>query len=154
MYCSTCGSLINDTLKYCKNCGVKLFKENEKEDKPESILDNLLTTLCVVAIFGFFFLIGLVAILLDKIINPQFIVLIVVIYLAALFSICYMLLSQVPKLIDAKLNKKSEQDETIQPAQLFAKNTAQLAEPHEPVMSVTENTTRTLEKWRLNETEF
>ncbi len=34
----------------------------------------------------------------------------------------------------------------IQPAQLYAKNTAQLEETREPVMSVTENTTRTLEK--------
>ncbi len=67
MYCSTCGNSINDTLKYCKNCGVKLAKDDEKEDTPESILDNLLTTLCFVAIFGFAFLVGLVVILLDKI---------------------------------------------------------------------------------------
>ncbi len=146
MYCSTCGSSINDTLKYCKNCGVKLVKGDEKEDTPESILDNLLTALCFVAIFGFAFLVGLVAILLDKIIAHQIVVLIVVIYLIALFGICYMLLSQVPKLIDAKLNKKSEQDETIQPVQLYAKNTAQLEEQRESVMSITENTTRTLEK--------
>jgi len=146
MYCSTCGSSINDTLKYCKNCGVKLSKDDEKEDTPESILDNLLTTLCFVAIFGFFFLVGLVAILLDKIIAHQIVILIVISYLAALFGICYMLLSQVPKLIDAKLNKKSERGENVQPAQLYAKNTARLEEPREPVMSVTENTTRTLEK--------
>ena len=146
MYCSKCGNLINDTLKYCKNCGVKLVKDDEKEDKPESILDNLLTTLCFIAIFGFGFLVGLVAILLDKVIASQFVVMIVLIYIAALFGICYMLLSQVPKLIDAKLNKQSEQGETIQPTQLYAKKTAQLAEPHEPVMSVTENTTRILEK--------
>jgi len=146
MYCSTCGSSINDTLKYCKNCGVKLSKDDEKEDTPESILDNLLTTLCFVAIFGFFFLVGLVAILLDKIIAHQIVILIVISYLAALFGICYMLLSQIPKLIDAKLNKKSEQGENVQPAQLYAKNTARLEEPREPVMSVTENTTRTLEK--------
>jgi len=105
-----------------------------------------LTALCFVAIFGFAFLVGLVAILLDKVIAHQIVVLIVVIYLVVLFGICYMLLSQVPKLIDAKLNKKSERSETIQPARLYAKNTAQLEEQHEPVMSVTENTTRTLEK--------
>ena len=96
--------------------------------------------------FGYLALVGLVAILLDKIIAHQIVVLIVVIYLIALFGICYMLLSQVPKLIDAKLNKKSEQDETIQPVQLYAKNTAQLEEQRESVMSITENTTRTLEK--------
>ncbi len=52
MYCSTCGSSINDTLKYCKNCGVKLAKGDEKEDTPESILDKLLTALCFVALGG------------------------------------------------------------------------------------------------------
>ena len=110
------------------------------------MLDDLLTALCLVAIFGFAFLVGLVAILLDKIIAPQVVVLIVMGYLAALFGICYMLLRQVPKLIDAKLNKNSERVETIQPEQLYARNTAQLAEPREPARSVTENTTRTLEK--------
>jgi len=146
MYCSTCGSSINDSLKYCKNCGVKLVNDGEKQDAHGAMLDDLLTTLCFVAIFGFAFLVGLVAILLDKVIAHQIVVLIVIGYLSTLFGICYMLLSQVPKLVDAKLNKKSERGEAIQPAQLYAKNTAQLAEPRESVTSVTENTTRTLEK--------
>jgi len=146
MYCSTCGSSISDSLKYCKNCGAKLVNDDEKQGTPGTMLDDLLTALCLVAIFGFAFLVGLVAILLDKIIAPQVVVLIVMGYLAALFGICYMLLRQVPKLIDAKLNKNSERVETIQPAQLYARNTAQLAEPREPARSVTENTTRTLEK--------
>ena len=92
MYCSTCGSSINDTLKYCKNCGVKLVKDDEKEDTPESILDNLLMALCFVAIFGFAFLVGLVAILLDKVITHQIVVLIVVIYLVgAVWHLLYAL---------------------------------------------------------------
>jgi len=147
MYCSRCGSSINDGLKYCKNCGVKLVKDEEKEDTPESILDNLLTTLCFVALGGLGILVGLVAVLLDKSVDFQLVAVIAVAYLVALFSTCFMLLSQIPKLIDAKLNKKSERvDETIRPAQLYAVNTAQLEEPREPVLSVTENTTRTLEK--------
>jgi len=146
MYCLTCGSSINNSLKYCKNCGVKLVKDDEKEDTPESILDNLLTTLCFVALGGLGILVGLVAVLLDKSVTHEAVVIIAITYLVALFGICYMLLNQVPKLITAKLNKKSERGETIQPAQLYAENTAQLKEPREPVMSVTESTTRTLEK--------
>jgi len=109
-------------------------------------LDNLLTALCFVALGGLGILVGLVSVLLGKSVDFQLVVVIAVIYLIALFGICYMLLSQVPKLINAKLNEKSERGETIQPAQLYARNTAQLAKPREPARSVTENTTRTLEK--------
>jgi len=146
MYCSTCGSSISGALKYCKNCGVKLVKDDEKEDTPESILDNLLTTLCFVALGGLGILVGLVAVLLGKSVYFQLVAVIAVTYLITLFGICYMLLSQIPKLIDAKLNNKSEQSERMQPEQLYAKNTAQLEEAREPIGSVTENTTRTLEK--------
>lgn len=145
MYCSTCGNSISGALKYCKNCGVKLVKD-EEEDTPESILDNLLTTLCFVALGGLGILVGLVAVLLGKAVYFQLVAVIAIAYLTALFGICYMLLSQIPKLIDAKLNRKSEQGERTEIAQLYAKNTAQLAEAREPAASVTENTTRTLEK--------
>ena len=145
MYCSTCGNSISGALKYCKNCGVKLIEDDE-EDTPESILDNLLTTLCFVALGGLGILVGLVAVLLGKSVYFQLVAVIAIAYLIVLFGICYMLLSQIPKLIDAKLNKKSEQGERMQIAQLYAKNTAQLEEAREPAGSVTENTTRTLEK--------
>ena len=105
MYCQTRGNSINETLKYCKNCGAKLVKDDdEQRDATGKMLDDLLTTLIFVAIFGFAFLVGLVAILLDKVISHH-LVIIVISYLVVLLGICFMILSQVLKLITAKLNK-------------------------------------------------
>jgi hypothetical protein len=150
MYCSKCGSLMDDKLNYCKNCGAKLPK-NEDEGTPKSMLDDVLTSLCVIVIFGLGILVGLVAVLLEKLVTHQIVIFIVLGYLAGLFSICFMLLKQVPKLIDARLNAKPERSEITQPAQLKSPTTAQLEEHREPVLSVTENTTRTFDKIQLKE---
>ena len=144
MYCSKCGSLVNNELNYCNSCGEKLAKVKDK-DAPKSMMDDVLTSLCVIAIFGFVFFVGLVAILLDKSIPINVLVTILLGYLAVLSGICLMLLRQVPKLIDANLEEnKSKNFETTQPLPLPAPTTAQLEEHREPAMSVTENTTRTL----------
>ena len=110
------------------------------------MLDNLLTTLFLVVMIGLGILVGLVAVLLGNGVNHETVTIIAVFYLIAVFGICYMLLSQVPKLIDAKLNPKGETSESYQPPQLSAKTTAQLEEHREPVGSVIENTTRTFDK--------
>src|SRR5262249_9071669 len=98
---------------------------------------------------GLGILIGLTTVLLKNGFDQVGIMIIVGIYLAALFGICYMILSQLPKLIDAKLNQKRDADspnaENYQPPQLFAKTTAQLDEYREPA-SITDHTTRTFDK--------
>ncbi len=109
------------------------------------MMANLLTSLTLVALGGFGVLIGLVAVLLGNGFDHKGIMVIAFFYLAALFGVCYMLLNQLPKLIDAKINPKRETPESYQP-QLFAKTTAQLENHREPVMSVTDNTTRTFDK--------
>ena len=146
MYCATCGSAVSDKLNYCKNCGAKIAKD--EEETPKSMMNNLLTTLVFVVLGGFGILVALTAVLLKNGFDQKGIMLIAALYLAALFGICYMLLSQLPKLIDAKLNYKPEAPpaESYQPP-LFAKTTAQLLEEHrEPVASVTDHTTRTFDK--------
>lgn len=148
MYCSKCGSVVNDKLNYCNSCGTKIARSETDEDSPKSILDNLLTALCFIAIFGFAILVGLVAVLLDKSLPHQVVLFVALGYLAALFGICRMILSQVPKLIDAKLKiARDEKAETAQtpPVQIPAPTTAQLEQYREPA-SVTENTTRNFEK--------
>ena len=146
MFCAACGSAINDKLNYCKNCGAKIIKE--EEETPSSMMNHLLTSLAWMGLGGFGILIGLVSVLLKNGFDHKGIMFIAVAYIAALTGICYMLLSQLPKLIDAKLNRKNETTapvESYQPPQLFAKNTAQLEEHREPA-SVTEQTTRTFDK--------
>jgi len=150
MFCSACGGAINDKLNYCKNCGAKIAKDEEAET-PQSMMDNLLTALAWIVVGGLGILIGLVAVLLKNGFDHKGIMLIVGGYLAVLFGISYMLLNQLPKLIDAKLNPKQATPESYQPPQLFAKTTAQLEEHREPVMSVTDNTTRTFDKIPLKD---
>lgn len=138
-------------LNYCKNCGAKLAKGKKEKDSTESILNNLLTTLFLVVMFGLGILVGLVAVLLGSGVNRETVVIIAIAYLAAVFGICYMLSSQIPKLIDAKLKTKRETSESSELPQLSAKTAAQLEEYREPVGSVTENTTRTFDKVPLKE---
>ena len=145
MYCANCGNSIDETLKYCKSCGVRLVREKEN-DSSRSMLNMLLTVISLIAVFGFGILVALVSVLLKSSVSPEALVIITLAYLAVLFGVCFTLLRQIPKLIDAKLNQKNQTPELMQPAQIQNRNTAQLEEHREPVRSVTENTTRTLEK--------
>lgn len=145
MYCANCGSLINETLKYCKSCGVRLVRE-AGNDFSGSMLKNLVTGVSFISIFGFGILIALISLLLKSEIKSEVLVMMSLAYLVVLFGVCFMMLKQIPKLIDAKLNQSNQTPDLIQPAQLSSRSTAQLEEYREPVRSVTENTTRTLEK--------
>lgn len=145
MYCANCGSLTNATLKYCKNCGVRLVRESGN-DSSNSMFKGLLTVISLVSVFGFGILVALVSILLKNEVKTEILVMITFAYLAVLLGICLMLLKQVPKFIDVKLNQNNQTSELIPPAQFSSLNTAQLEEHREPARSVTEHTTRTLEK--------
>lgn len=144
MYCSKCGNFADDGLKYCKSCGAKL-KPDKAINSAKDMLDNILTTLFLVVMFGLGILVGLVAVLLGNGVEPKFVVFISIAYLAAIFGICYTLSAQVPKLIDARLNRPNETPEFLTPDQLSPKTTGQLPEHLKPA-SVTEHTTRTLDE--------
>lgn len=147
MYCSTCGNLINGKLKYCNSCGERLTREKEedRDGTPGKMLDNILTTLCVVIVFGLGILVGLVAVLLGQDVRIEMVATLVIAYLLAVFGICFALLRQVPKLIDAKLNSRTDTLDFV-PQQLKAVTTAQLEEHRGTgIASVTEHTTRTLD---------
>jgi len=97
-------------------------------------------------------LIGILVILLDKLQKPEPVFIFAVIYLMILFGICFMIMRQVSKLIDAKLSGKyvepaSQQQQLVQ---LPPRTTAQLEEYRQPA-SVTDSTTRTLDKVPIGE---
>ncbi len=152
MYCPKCGKAVDGGLKYCNGCGERLSKMDEDKDgTPGKMLDNVLTTLFLIVMFGLGILVGLVAVLLDKAVPTQVVTLIVLAYLASVFGICAMLVKQVPKLIDAKLRALEPIAPANTPAQLEPRTTAQLMEHREPTMSVTDHTTRTLDKVPVKE---
>jgi len=148
MFCPNCGQTVNEKLKYCNSCGERLSKaaEIDKDGMPGKMLDNILTTVFLIVMFGLGILVGLVAVLLGSGIPVAPLVLIVVVYLAAIFGICYALLTQVPKLIDARLRTNEFEERSREADRLEPLTTAQLEEYREPAASVTDRTTKTLDR--------
>ena len=147
MYCSSCGNQISEALKYCNSCGAKQKKGKDRSANAQ-MLDDVLTTVFLVVMFGLGIFVGLVAVLLDNNIPPQLLGVIAIGYLAAVFAICFMLIGQAKRLISASLDgqKESAAGESATPAlQMPAKSTAQLEARREPAVSVTEHTTRDLD---------
>lgn len=152
MYCDRCGKQIDDALNFCNACGAQLKKEKSEQ---QSVLNMLITALIVVCTAGLGVLVGLMAILLDKLQNPEPAFIFALFYLATLFGIAFMIMRQISKLIDAKLMGKEldfeparRREEPL--VQLPPKTTAQLGAFREPA-SVIENTTRTLDEIKLHE---
>ncbi len=148
MYCPNCGTTVDKKLKFCNACGERLSKaaEIDKDGTPGKMLDNVLTTIFLIVMFGLGILVGLVAVLLGNDVTPPLVGMIVIAYLAAVFGICYTLVKQVPKLIDARLRATEFAEESRERARLAPLATGQLAEYREPAMSVTDHTTKTLDK--------
>lgn len=117
----------------------------DKDGMPGKMLDNILTAVFLIVLFGMGILVGLVAVLLGSEVKTEVVVMVVIAYLASIFGISWTLLKQVPKLIDARLNSYKGAEESIRPL-LQPRITAQLEEPLEPVGSVTDRTTRILER--------
>jgi hypothetical protein len=145
MYCSKCGSFVNEGLNYCKNCGTQVANELEKKN-PRTVLTLLLPAFCLITLGGLALLVVLVGVLLRYGITPSAVGVISVFYLATLAAICYVLLGEFPKLLGANLEKNIKREEPAPPVRLAAPTTAQLEEYRQPATSVTENTTRTLDK--------
>lgn len=148
MFCSKCGNSVSKGLNYCNNCGNRVGGEVEDKDgTPGKMLDNILTTLFLVVMFGLGILVGLVAVMLGNNVKTEIVTVVILAYLGAVFGICFMLARQVPKLIDARLRSSgySASDSVEQPL-LNKRTTAQLEEYRTPVSSVTDHTTKTLEK--------
>lgn len=148
MYCSRCAAQISEDLNFCSTCGERVNKNELVEGKKvqSEMLDNLAITAICIGIGGMLFLVGLVAVLLDKSIPIGLVAILSAMYLAAWFGILYKILGQISKIVDANLDaRKQSQTEPPPAVQLPAKTTAQLEEFHEPA-SVVENTTRILDK--------
>jgi predicted nucleic acid-binding Zn ribbon protein len=153
MFCERCGKQIEEALNFCNACGAQLRKKEKSEQ--QSVLNTLITALIVVCTAGLGVLVGLMAILIDKLQNPDPAFVLAGFYLATLFGIAFMLMRQISKLIDAKLKGKEVDYESPRRreeplVQLPPRTTAQLEEHRQPA-SVVDSTTRTLDEVKLHE---
>jgi hypothetical protein len=143
MYCSTCGSLIKAELNYCNRCGARVDKMTTTVKSSSSAIGVLSAATGVVGIGGLALTVGLIAILLNFAVKSEVVVMLSLAFLSTIFGIIVLMLRQITQMNG---NARIAPENAFETPKLNAPNTAQLAEPRQPTMSVTENTTRTLEK--------
>ena len=148
MYCSRCAAQISEDLNFCSTCGERVNKNEIAGGKKvqSEMLDNVAITAICIGVGGMLFLVGLVAVLLDKTMPTQVVVLLAGMYLTAWFGIMYRLLNQISKIVDANLEERKRMPADSAPVvELPPRVTAQLEAQKQEPASVTEQTTGGLE---------
>ena len=138
MFCSACGVAVTQGLTYCKNCGVKVQREDERrpaEPKPENIIVMMVAT----------FVMGLCAIgalmVVLKAIQFEFGPLMAITMLS--FLVMIGLEGIFIRLLFRGRQRYEDKDTMLKSAQTTTKQLeAQSQFPLQPVESVTEHTTR------------
>ncbi|MDQ6788299.1 MAG: hypothetical protein M3033_15955 [Acidobacteriota bacterium] len=151
MYCANCGSPINEELNYCNRCG-KRVAGNElatRGDGSVSVLKSLSIATGFVGVFGVGGLIAIIIKLIESGIQSPAVVFLVFFFAATVFGICFLLTRQISRLTETSVSTKRNLKEKLAPEQLNSNAAAQIESPREPFLSVTENTTRTLNKTKI-----
>ena len=150
MYCSACGSPITAGLKFCNRCGASLNKD-PGETKGSSIAAGLITAVVLVSLLGLGIMFGgAIALKNGAGLNSDIVGVFMLFCLLIIGTAEVFLLRQLARVIGATSQNQLVESvpPLFQPAQ-----SAPMRELHavpmgtmpEPVPSVTENTTRTLE---------
>jgi hypothetical protein len=143
MYCSGCGSPIAQGLSFCNRCGTGLRERTERgKSKPAEAVPALVTAMVVVALAAMGLMLGGSIALKGSGFGEQPIVLFMflIFFTAAITEI--FLYRQLGRLAPAPGQPLALQTPAAMPTEFRAPQPLSLAEP---VPSVTENTTRTLE---------
>lgn len=146
MYCWSCGKSVQENLNYCSNCGARV--EKNASDGDSSWMTNPATSVGYLGVFGLGGFIFLVMSLLKRNLDPGFVFAMSALYLAALFGICFLLLRQSSGHSGTRQTKNPIEETDYQaPKKFRSEITNQLGSPSgEPIPSVTEHTTRTLDE--------
>ena len=140
MYCPNCANEIKEGLRYCNSCGFRLPNESVSEDA--SIIGKLATGAGFVGVVGLIGFIFLIKLMLEWRVLEPVMILVSLFYLGCVFGLCAYTLSFI-KVFRSESKPAGRAD--VAP-QLPPRNTNQLEEPKEPPASVTDHTTRTLDK--------
>lgn len=149
MYCERCGKPIDEALNYCNGCGALLRRDAPPSRSTTGIM---IAATAVTTIAGLMILWVLMVMLLERSRAAEPVFAFGAVFLLVLCGICFMMMRQVSKLIDAELKSRDFPQRTGPPpaVQLPPRSTSQLEEFREPA-SVTDHTTRTLEPTPLRE---
>ena len=144
MYCSSCGVAVTEGLSYCNRCGVEVGPKNRTVPlRPAPVPDSLIWSTVAVSVGGLGVMIALIAVMKKSGMSDA---------LIALFSVLsfVLLLGAESVFIWLILRSRSAAKEPSLPPQSRVSSTKELGDGQaralpEPVPSVTEQTTRTLE---------
>ena len=142
MYCSTCGTLINTELNYCNRCGARVDKLATVENSSPTGYLSMATGF--VGLGGLGLTVGLIAMLLKNGVVIEAVVMLALAFLAAVFGMTFLMIKQISQMNN--VGKPLLKGKSFENPQLKPSHATQLEEPRQPMVSVTENTTRTLEK--------
>ena len=138
MYCSACGVAINQGLTYCKNCGAKVVREDERrpdEPKPENVMLMMVMTF----VFGMVAISVLLAIL-KGVLHFEFGPLMAITMLSFLIMIA--LEGVFIRLLFSGRQRKDKEATLLSDQPTMKQLEAQSQFPLQSVGSVTERTTR------------
>jgi hypothetical protein len=147
MFCPTCGEDNTQGLKYCKRCGVNL------SPVPAPTISPLIVTVFL-AVIGFITVLGFVTPMIAmselsrKGFNGEPLMGLAFFFLLATFSIDFMLLRMLSRLLGFTKQGRQEPHPLLQKQPKYVtseQHYQQLPEPPVPIASVTEHTTRNFE---------
>jgi hypothetical protein len=155
MYCSTCGEIVIQGLNYCKNCGARVSgaRVDEADKLSESSFNLLVAAVLSIPIAGLGIIIGLMSVMKEKLgfSNELIVVFVAGAFLLLLTSETALiwLLIQRSKIVRKTDGASSLKDGAKLPeVEIKGLNAAKTRELVEPVPTVIENTTRSLEPVR------
>lgn len=140
MYCTGCGTELNSDLNYCNRCGSRVAKGTS------GVAENLSQAVSYVGGFGLLGFIFAIAVMAKRDVPVMALVAISFFYLSALSIICWLMIRQVAALTNKRSGGDRPEEQNAPQSYLRPLTTAQLPEPTEQPASVTEHTTRTLDK--------
>ena len=155
MYCPSCGNEVSEGLKYCNRCGATLGVG--RDAAPAAGLSGpawaISLTMALVTLGGLamLFVIGLVLINRGADLTPSGGIMMLA-FLAVITAVDVMLARQLSRVIDVyragvvePAARRPPQTAERRQSELDERQPARLDAPREPLMSVTDQTTRTLE---------
>ena len=143
MYCVNCGNQLIQGLSYCNRCGSNL-KEKERTDSNTAIITAFLTAITVLGTVGLaVMLFGAIVLRRKANLDPQLIGVFMMFTFLIIGVTEFMLARSLSKLLSSRENKG--QGYAFPPPVTNELRIPQHSTLGEPVPSVTENTTRTLE---------
>ncbi len=139
MYCANCGTQLAQGLSYCNRCG---FDLRERTESNTAVVSGFLTAITILGAAGLAILFGGALVLKKKAqLDPELIGVFMTFTFLLVSLIEFMLIRNLSKLIGPKESKIR----SLSPPVTNDLRLPQHSNLGEPVPSVTENTTRTLE---------